>query len=132
MLPHEGIVIQVRIGTIDAVNLIGLTMREILVRIETPPAREQSLPPQDFVDAGDAAAELVRGIEQRRVGIGDLRAQGQPRRALLGVDPFQHLHRPQSPNGPMPQQTADDRQRARAETERSYQIRDDVVVVSGV
>ena len=45
------------------------------MRIEAPAAGEQALAAQHFVDAGNAAGEIVRGIEQRGVGVGELGAE---------------------------------------------------------
>ena len=47
------------------------------MRIETPASFEQSLAPQDFVNAGNASVKLVGGIEDGGVGVGDLRGQSE-------------------------------------------------------
>ena len=47
------------------------------MRIETPASGEQALPAQHFVNAGDVSGELMRGIEQRRIGVGQLGAERQ-------------------------------------------------------
>ena len=77
ILFHELVVCQVRIAGDHAVDLVQLTRAEILVRIETPASREQALAAQHFVNAGDASGELMRGIEQRRIRVGQLGAECQ-------------------------------------------------------
>src|SRR5437016_5459868 len=54
----------------EAVDLFGLAGAESFIGVETPDAFEQSLTPEDLVDAGDAAGEAVGDIEERGVGIG--------------------------------------------------------------
>ena len=103
MLRDELIVSQMRIRAIHAIDLVRLTSRQVLVRIETPPPLEQSLSSQHFVEPGDAAGEVVRGIEKRRVGVSNLRAKRQQfRRASLaagadGVELFDGAARPDGP-----------------------------------
>src|ERR1035438_1225776 len=67
---HEFVVGQLRIERAHAVDLLGLAGRKLLLRIEAPAAGQQTLAAQNLVDAGNASAELVRGVEQRGVGIG--------------------------------------------------------------
>src|SRR5205814_6273023 len=79
---HERIVVEVRIGGADAVDLLALSGSQRLLRVETPDAFEQSLPAQDLVAAGDHALETVGRVEDRRVAVGDLRVE----RHKLGVN----------------------------------------------
>jgi len=72
MFPHKIVVLQMRIGGADAIDFVGLAGRKIFVGIEAPAAFEQTLAAQNFVDAGDAAMKMMRWIEERGVGIGDL------------------------------------------------------------
>ena len=68
----ELVVVQVRVRGEDAVDLCLLSGRQVFGRVEAPAPRHQPLPAEDLVDAGDAASELVRDVEQRRVGVGEL------------------------------------------------------------
>ena len=69
---HKIIVIQFGIGTIDSVDLLTLTRAKSFVGIQAPDALKQTLPPQHFMQAGNAASELVRGIEKRCIAVGYL------------------------------------------------------------
>src|SRR4029077_16857605 len=73
MLLYERIVLKMRICLADAVDFFHLPGRKFFLWIETPAPLEQSLPPEDFVNAGNAPVKVVRGIEDGRVGVGDLR-----------------------------------------------------------
>ena len=64
VLRDEPVVHQVRIAREHAIDLVHLAGAQLFVRIEAPPPGEQSLPPQHFVDAGNAPGEIVRRIEQ--------------------------------------------------------------------
>src|SRR5215813_14534473 len=68
---HELIVVQMWIAGADAINLFHLPRREVLARVETPAARHQPLPPQNFVQSGDAPGELIPGVEERGVRVSD-------------------------------------------------------------
>ena len=72
-----------RIAGEHAIDLLRLSGAQLLVRIEAPASGEQPLAPQDFVNAGDAPGELVRRIEQRGVGVGQLGAERQQARRIL-------------------------------------------------
>ena len=67
----KGVVIQVRVGGADAVNLLSLAGAETFARVETPQALEQCLPPQHLMQAGDAAGELIGRVKEGRVAIGN-------------------------------------------------------------
>src|SRR5262245_39415714 len=73
---HEIIVVQAPIAVIDAINLFHLSGRKVFARVETPAARQQSLSAQNLMQAGDATGEIVLGVEQRGVRVGDF---GRPR-----------------------------------------------------
>src|SRR5262245_363127 len=79
IFPHELIVVHLRIAVIDAINLFHLPGRKVFARVETPAARQQSLSPQNLVQAGDAAGEIVLRVEQRGVRVGDF---GRPRQRV--------------------------------------------------
>ena len=72
MRGDEGIVVQVRVGGIDAVDLLTLARAETFTRVEAPDAFKQSLPPQHLVQARDAAGKVVRRVEEGGVAVGDL------------------------------------------------------------
>src|SRR5215831_19864369 len=74
---HEVIVVEVRIGGADAVDLLALSGSQRLLRVKAPDTFEQSLPAQDLVAAGDHAVEAVGRIEDRRVAVSDLRVERQ-------------------------------------------------------
>src|SRR5690242_18236394 len=69
------IIVEVRIGGADAVDLLALSGPQRLLRVETPDTFEQSLPAQDLVAAGDHAVETVGRVEDCRVAVGDLRIE---------------------------------------------------------
>src|SRR6266536_2772354 len=71
MLPHEIVVGEIGVLAVNAVDLLALAGAQALLRIEAPDALQQALAAQHFVTAGDAAAELVGDVEERRVAIGD-------------------------------------------------------------
>ena len=122
MLLHELVVCQVRIAGEHAVDVLHLTRAQILVRIETPASREQALAAQDFVNAGNASGELVRGIEERRIGVGQLGAKRQQADRVLaaggtrgvsrdGVAAPQDLDGALRPDGPLAEQASREMQR---------------------
>jgi hypothetical protein len=76
VLAYENIVVQLRVRRIHPVDLFHLPRRQVFVRIQAPPALEQPLPAQDFVDARDTAVEVVGDVEERSVGVGDLARDG--------------------------------------------------------
>ena len=87
-----------------AIDFLDLPRTEIFARIQTPPSGEQALPPEDFVDSCDAARELVSGIEERRVGVRQLRAERQqePNVVRRGrATPSQELDRAFRPDRPL-------------------------------
>src|SRR4029453_11630324 len=110
MRRHELVVVQVRIGPVDAVDLLALAAAQRLVRVETADRGEQSLSPQDLMQACNTAREPVGGVEERSVRVGDLDARAQQRRrhgtlsrgSLTGVQQFDGLR---SPYRPVSQQT---------------------------
>src|SRR3984957_1516693 len=77
MLLYEGIILQMRIRLAHAVDFFYLSRREFLMRIKTPASFEQTLAPQNLVNAGNASVKLVYGIEDRRVRVGNLLGKGE-------------------------------------------------------
>jgi hypothetical protein len=71
MLCHELVVLQVRVCPAHAVDLVHLSWRQVLVRVETPAAFEESLAAKNFVQSGDAAREVVPRVEHGRIRIGE-------------------------------------------------------------
>ena len=71
MFRDESVVVQLRIGAADAVDFFFLARAERLLRIETPEPLQKTLSSEDFVQAGDAALEIVCGVEEDGVAIGD-------------------------------------------------------------
>ena len=55
----------------DAVDLMHLAGAKALGGVEAPDSLKQSLPPQNFVTAGDAAVKIVGGIEESAVAVGN-------------------------------------------------------------
>jgi hypothetical protein len=77
VLSDKFIITQVPIIAADAVDFHRLAGAERFVGIEAPDAFKQSLATEDFMDSGDTAMEIVGGVEQGRVGVGDLIAKPQ-------------------------------------------------------
>src|ERR1017187_3203348 len=77
MRVDEGIVVQVRVGGINAVNLFTLARAETFTGVKTPDAFKQSLTPQHLVQTGDATGEVIRRIEEGRIAVGDLNGTSQ-------------------------------------------------------
>lgn len=77
MLRNKRVVVEMRIGTMHAVDFFKLAAAEGFVLVEAPEAFEQALAAEDFMQAGDAAAEGVRGVEEGSVAVGDFDAEAQ-------------------------------------------------------
>src|SRR5438094_10337096 len=97
-----------RIGMPDAVDLLFLAGAERLLGVETPNAIQEPLPAQNLVDAGNAAGETIGGVEDRRVGVGNLHMPLQHAGRNVGAVGsqsaafVQKLDGPARPNGPVP------------------------------
>src|SRR5258708_39899000 len=63
MPAHEIILIQIRIGSVDPAEFFQLARGKIFGWVQTPPAQQQPLPPQHFVNTRDAARGLVGHVE---------------------------------------------------------------------
>src|SRR3954454_3165788 len=77
VLLHENIILKMRIASAHAIEFLALTRREFLRGVETPAALKQALTPQYLMDPRNAAAEVVRGIEDGAIRICDLLSQRQ-------------------------------------------------------
>src|SRR5580693_4969567 len=107
-----------RISAIDAVNLVHLAGAERFVFVQAPEAVEQALPPQHFVQAGDAAAESIGSVEEGGVAIGDLGAELQQFGCGFGVAAaLEAFDRTPRPDRPMAEQAANDAARFSLEAE---------------
>ena len=53
-------------------DFVGLAGAQCFIFVEAPDALQQALAAEDFVDAGNAAAEIVGGVEDCGIHIGDL------------------------------------------------------------
>src|SRR5215831_20838818 len=107
----RSVVVEVRIGRADPVDLLLLSASQRLARVEAPDAFEQPLAAQDFVATRDHAVEVVGRVEDRGVAIGHLRVERQEFSGYLvlgdrRVDALQQLDRPLDPYAPMAEQPA--------------------------
>src|SRR5579884_2123807 len=142
MLSDEGVIEEVRISPADALDLVRLSGAECFLRIEAPNALQQSLPPQHFVDAGDAAAEAVGRIEHGSVRIREFVGRTQQfdgnRSSTTdnGMTLVQQLDRLPCPHRPLAEQPADDASLDGPSTDGKAigreQIENDVIVIAGV
>src|ERR1700704_2508476 len=125
----------------DAVDLLHLAVAEALGRIETPDSLKQSLPPQNFVTAGDAAVKIVGDVEERAVAIGDPGIERQEirwHRVLVtrGAAPLELLDRVCGPYRPVAEQAAAEigtrGDALVAQIERQREVEQDMVVIAGI
>src|SRR2546423_7822361 len=72
MLLDKVVVGEMRIETADAIDFFELAWREIFARVEAPAAFKKALAAQNFVNSGNTAGELMCGIKERGVRVGDL------------------------------------------------------------
>src|SRR6185436_13891455 len=89
MAGDKFVVIQVRVGAVDAVDLLTLARAQRLRRVQAPDAFQKALAPEDFVKAGDAAGIAIRGVEEGGVAISDFDGaahQFSGHRAAAGSD----------------------------------------------
>ena len=141
MFGDEGVVVQLGTGGVHPVDLLGLAGAQPFVRIDAPDAVEQALAAQHLVAAGDAAPEIVGGVEEGGVAVGDLAGEGED----AGVDrivfdgavkAIQQRDGAFDPDTPMAEQAATDPHphllATAADDDRRDQIEHDGVVVAGV
>src|SRR5689334_14676269 len=67
MLLHEVVVRQMRIGSVDTINFLGLSRRKIFIRVKAPAALKQPLASQNFMNTRNTAVKIVRWIEERGI-----------------------------------------------------------------
>src|SRR5215831_15857858 len=101
------------VAPLHARDLLRLTGRERLVRIETPDPVEQSLPAQHFVNAGNAPGEVVRDVEHGPIRVGECSAMREQRRLELArharaLDGFEHRDCGPCPHRKLSEQSAVD------------------------
>src|SRR5262249_32284299 len=75
VMRNKRVIIQVRVRTINAIDLRALAWTQFFGRIQAPGAGQQPLPAQHFVNSGDTTGEAVGGIEERGVGVSNLRGE---------------------------------------------------------
>src|ERR1700722_1869447 len=125
----------------DAVDLLHLAGAEALGRIETPEPLHQTLPPQDFMTAGDAAVKIIGDIKKSAVAIGDAGIERQQVRRHGALAPRGPAHlklpdRPRTPYRPVAEQAATEINAGSnalvAQIERQREVEQDVVVIAGI
>ena len=138
----KGIVVEMRISGVDAGDFVNLAGTESLLRIEAPGSFKEALATQDFVKARDAAGELIGGVEESGVGIGNFDTFAK--KSLWhsgvglrdGVTFVEQLDGAARPDGPVAKEAADDSTFDNFSTDLKNEwrekIQDDVVVVAGV
>jgi hypothetical protein len=134
---YKVVVNQPRVGVGDAAEFGGLAGREFFVGVEARSGGEEPLAAEDFVDAGEAAGEIVGGIEKGGVGVG----QGSVAVEPGGVEPWAsasafHLGEEADggvgPHTPLAEEAAVDVTGAASKGEGCEEVGEDVVVVAGV
>jgi hypothetical protein len=141
VLGDEGVVAQVGVGGVDAVDFFALAGGEGFVFVEAPDAFEEALAAEDLVEAGDAAGESVGGVEEGGIGVGDLHVEAEEVNGdgiadageLAGLKDLDGLL---GPDAPVSEEATDDAAFdvtvADLEAEGGDEVGDDVVVVAGV
>ena len=76
---NEFVVSQLWISKTDAIDLLGLARRQILVRIEAKCVRQQPPAAKHLVDAWDAAGKPVGCIKHRSVEVGEVSSESEQR-----------------------------------------------------
>ncbi len=141
-MAHEGVVVEVWVGSVDAGDFFGLAGADGFVGIETPDAFEEALTAENFMEAGDAPGKIVGGVEKGGVGVGDFDAFADKGWRNSGVsancrvtfvEKFDGFARP---DGPVAEKAADDAAfdllAVDRKSVRSEEVKDDVVVIAGV
>lgn len=73
----EDVVGEFRVGLSDAMDFGLLPWGERFVLVEAPDAVEKALLAEYLMDTGDAATELIGGVEDGSVGLGEARTEGE-------------------------------------------------------
>ena len=98
-----------RVGSADTVDFFGLTRRKLFFGVEAPASGEKALAAKDLVDARDASVELVCGIEEGSIGIGNLGGEGERiGRDSIALRKRKVSNRSFGPDRPMAEQAAND------------------------
>ncbi len=138
VLGDEGVVVKMRVGAVDAIDVGELAGAEGLVLVKAPESGEETLTAEDFMQARNAAAEGMGGVEEGGVAVGDL--DGEAEEVGRGVGEAAALmkcNRLLSPDGPVAEEAAGDAEfnrsaRAGGDAEGSQEIGHDGVIVAGV
>ena len=77
MSRDEFVIVEMRIITIDAVNLSELAGTQRFVLIKAPKSFEQALATKHFMQSCNTAAEAICGIEKGGVAVGHFDTQTQ-------------------------------------------------------
>src|SRR5262245_23562836 len=80
---NEFIICQMWIRAADAIDFGGLPGAECFAVIQASCARQQTLTPQDLLDAGDAAGKAVSRVEERTIRVRGLNTLCEKRRRHL-------------------------------------------------
>src|SRR3954471_4629759 len=98
----KGLIAQIGMLATDAVDFSHLAKAETFGRIEAPDALHQSLSPQDFMAAGDAAVKIIADVEERAVAVGNARIERQQvgRQAFAAARGAAHFELPDRARGP--------------------------------
>src|SRR6185503_5674950 len=130
-----------RIRTGDAVDFFSLATAQSFVGIQTSRARQESLPAEHLVDAGNAACETIRGAKKSGVRVRHFRRRAQKidwnltcRDGAMAL--IEQRHGIPGPHRPVTKKPANYSHLAcppvSGEPIWRKQIRDDLVVVAGV
>ena len=133
----EFVIAQPRIGLGDPGEFFGLPRRKDLGGIEAMDGGEKALPAEDLVNAGKAALEVIGGVEEGCIGIGQGGVFHQPLGGNLilhsgDFDFLEEFDRAFRPNAELTEKPADDEPPLTGKFPGREQIEDDVVVVAGV
>lgn len=97
------IVIQMRVGCVNSVDLLHLSMAKSTSRVEAPVSLK-SLAAKYFMKSSDATAESIRPIKEGSVIVGNLDTLAQQLPVVrLTLTPLEQIDRLASLNRPMPQ-----------------------------
>src|SRR5665213_1413865 len=78
MLGNECVVVLLGVCLADAIKLSRLAGGQAFLWIETRDIFQKPLPPQHLVNAADAAAKTIGGVEEGGVGVGHRGVARQP------------------------------------------------------
>src|SRR5450755_1014125 len=95
----------------DAVDLMHLAGAKAFGGVEAPDSLKQSLPPQNFVTAGDAAVKIMGNIKESAVAVSNAGIQRQEigryhRLVLRGAAHLELFYGARRPHRPVAEQAA--------------------------